>query len=174
MTVIRRRKEGDWASQRLSASQQACAPGAGFRYVLRGALAVGIVLVAFVCSAQLVFSERSLDSSMKVVGRNSALMRTALDGRDFETAKTRVARMRDTLFPTIIFWRNHQETEAVTLLKQVVTALDDLDVALSHTPVDSAAAAAAASKVDSACQRCHAVYRQQDPASKTFSVKERQ
>lgn len=173
MPVIRRRNGGDRTSKRLRGDQHPRAPGSGCRFVLRGALAAALVLVAFVCVAQQVFSERSLDSAMKYIGRNSGLMHTALDGRDFETAKTRVARMRENLFPTVVFWRNHKETEALTFLKQAIAALDELDVVLSNTPVDAAAAGAAASKVDSACQRCHAVYRQQDPASKTFSVKER-
>ena len=141
--------------------------------VFRGALVCIFIAGAFVCFADPLFSERSLDSAMKLVGRNSGLMRTALDRGDFDTAKIGIARMRDNLFPTIMYWRNHKEPEAVTLLKQAVTALDELDGVLSTTPVDAAAAGAAAAKVGSACQSCHAVYRQQDPVSKTFSVKER-
>ena len=59
------------------------------------------------------------------------------------------------------------------LLREAVAALDELDGSLSTEPVNRAAAGAAATKVDAACQRCHAVYREQDAASKTFAIKQR-
>jgi hypothetical protein len=113
---------------------------------------------------------QDLERAMKSVGRNIGLAHRAIAAGDFETAKMRVARVRENLFPTVVFWRNRKETDAVTFLKQAITALDELDVVLSDTPV---AAGDAAARVDSACQRCHAVYRGQDAASKAFSLKER-
>jgi cytochrome c556 len=46
-------------------------------------------------------------------------------------------------------------------------------VALSSQPVDAAAVRAAAARMDAACQRCHAAFRDEDPASKPFAVKGR-
>jgi hypothetical protein len=115
---------------------------------------------------------QDLERAMKSVGRNIGLAHRAIAAGDFETAKMRVARVRENLFPTVVFWRNRKETDAATFLKQAITALDELDVVLSNTPV-TAAAGDAAARVDSACQRCHAVYREQDAASKGFSLKER-
>jgi cytochrome c556 len=123
--------------------------------------------------AQPVFSVQDLDRAMKAIGRFMGLAQSAIGTGDFEAAKTRVARAREQLFPTVAFWRNNKEAAAEKLLREAVTALDELDVALSTQPADAAAARAAAAKVDAACQRCHAQYREEDAASKTFSVKQR-
>jgi hypothetical protein len=40
-----------------------------------------------------------------------------------------VARAREQLFPTVAFWRNNKEPAAEKLLREAVTALDELDAA---------------------------------------------
>jgi hypothetical protein len=151
------------------------APGPCRRYTWGGCI-IATALIVVIGRAQPgfpVFSVQDLERAMKSVGRNIGLAHRASAAGDFETAKMRVARVREGLFPTVVFWRNRKETDAVTFLKQAITALDELDVILSNTPVAAAAAGDAAARVDSACQRCHAVYREQDAASKGFSLKER-
>jgi len=141
------------------------------RVIARWLAMLVIAVSAPIAIAQPVFSERDLDAAMKAVGRNLQLMQTALAARDVEGAKVRVARAREQLSPTVSFWRNRKETEALRLLKQAIASLDALDVALSKEPVDPGALDTAAANVTMACQSCHSVYRQQDPTSKAFSVK---
>ena len=134
---------------------------------------MAVALFAVAGRAQPVFSEQDFDRAMKAAGRYVGLAQTAIGAGDFETAKTRVARAREQLSPTVSFWRNHKDDEAVKLLREAVTALDDLDLSLSSQPVDRAAVGSAATNVDAACQRCHVVYREQDAASKAFALKKR-
>jgi hypothetical protein len=132
---------------------------------------IAMSLTAGIGRAQPVFSEQDLDTAMKAAGRHIGLAHTAIAAGDFEAAKIRVARVREQLFPTVAFWRNNKETEAVKLLREAVAALDALDGPLSREPIDRAAVVAAATAVDAACQRCHAIYRDQDPKSKAFMLK---
>jgi cytochrome c556 len=134
---------------------------------------VAVALLSASGRAQPVFSAQDLDRAMKAIGRFMGLVHGAIGAGDFEAAKTRVARAREQLFPTVAYWRNNKEAAAEKLLREAVTALDKLDVALSTQPPDPAAARAAAAKVDAACQGCHAQYREEDAASKTFSIKQR-
>jgi cytochrome c556 len=140
------------------------------------AAVAGVLCVIGVASgaAQPLFSARDLDTAMKAISRNMTLFATAVAARDIETAKMRVARAREQLFPTVAFWRNNNDPEAVKLLRQAVTELDELDVVLSADKVDDAAVRAAVAELDAACQRCHAIYRQEDAPGGTFSLKPRQ
>jgi hypothetical protein len=152
--------------------------GAGLRQrgSIRGRWVVFASIIALgapVCLAQPLFTERDFEVAMKAVGRNAGLFHTAITGSDFETAKMRVARAREQLFPTITFWRTRNETEATRLVRDAIAALDELDVALSGDPADRAAVAAVLTKVDMTCQRCHDAYRQQDPTTKTYTIKRR-
>lgn len=139
------------------------------------AAAAGLLCVLGVVSgaAQPLFSVRDLDTAMKAVNRNMTLFGTAVAARDIETAKMRVARAREQLFPTVAFWRNNKDAEAERLLRQAVAELDEVDVVLSADKVDDGAVRAAVAKLDAACQRCHAIYRQEDTGSGTFSLKPR-
>jgi len=121
--------------------------------------------------AQVVFSLQDLEKAMKAVGRNVALARTAIASADFENAKVRVARAREQLSPTVSFWTNEKKADAVKMVKAATAQLDALDVALSSNPVDAGAVAAAVTKLDTACQACHGVYREEDAATKTFRLK---
>jgi cytochrome c556 len=121
--------------------------------------------------AQVVFTVDDLDKAMKAVGRNVGLANAAIVSKDFEGAKVRVARAREQLSPTVSFWTNEKKADAVKLVRAATTRLDALDRALSANPVDASAVAGAAMELDAACQACHAVYREQDAATKTFRLR---
>ena len=144
----------------------------GCRSMMRRLTVCGWVLcVASAGLAQVVFSVDDLDKAMKAVGRNVALANAAIVAKDFEGAKVRVARAREQLSPTVSFWTNEKKPDAVKLVRAATAKLDALDRALSANPVDASAVGVAATELDAACQACHAVYREQDPATKTFRLK---
>lgn len=121
--------------------------------------------------AQVVFTLDDLDKAMKAVGRNVGLANAAIASREFESAKVRVARAREQLSPTVSFWTNEKKADAMKLVKAATEGLDALDRALSANPIDASAVTSAAMELDAACQACHAVYREQDAATKTFRLK---
>jgi cytochrome c556 len=121
--------------------------------------------------AQVFFSVDDLDKAMKAVGRNVGLANAAIASKDFDGAKVRIARAREQLSPTVSFWTNEKKADAVKLVRAATAKLDALDRALSANPVDASAVGVAAMELDAACQACHAVYREQDPATKTFRLK---
>jgi hypothetical protein len=91
--------------------------------------------------------------------------------RDFESAKSQLTRSREQLAVTVTFWRDRKRDDALKLLKDTLTKMDDLDEALSVVTVDAARADGILKQVNSACEACHAVYRQFDPATKTYTFK---
>ena len=115
-----------------------------------------------------VYNEYHLDRTMKLVGRNFAGAREALDGGEFESAKALFTRSREQIAVSITYWRHNGRDDGVRMLRDVLENLDALDAALSRPPV--AAAAAAALATDAACQTCHAVYREQDPDTGEYAV----
>ena len=119
------------------------------------------------------FTVADLDSAMKAVGRYVDLATKAIASTDFETAKTRVARAREQLSTTFSFWILEKRPDAMKMVRNATTTLDDLDAVLSATPVDPSAVTAAVSRVDLACQACHAIYREEDAATGTFKLKPR-
>ena len=118
-----------------------------------------------------VYSEYHLDRTMKLVGRNFAGAREALDASEFETAKALFTRTREQVAVSITYWRHNRRDDAVRMLRDVLDGLDALDAALSKPPVDAAAAAALAADTGTACHACHVVYREQDPDTGEYSVK---
>jgi cytochrome c556 len=118
--------------------------------------------------AQVVFTLDDLDRAMKTVGRNIDLAKQAIAAKDFETAKVRVTRAREQLSPTLAFWRNEKQSDAQKMVRAATARLDDLDSALSASPVDPGKVATAAAGVDAGCQACHTMYREEDPVTKTF------
>ena len=71
---------------------------------------------------------------------------------------------------SITYWRDNERDDGVRMLRDVLDGLDALDAALSRPPVEAAAAAALATGADTACQTCHAVYREQDPDTGEYMV----
>ena len=117
-----------------------------------------------------VYNEYHLDRTMKLVGRNFAGAREALDSGEFDTAKALFTRTREQVAVSITFWRHNEREDGVRMLRDVLDGLDALDAALSRPPIDAARAAELAAGADAACQACHAVYRVQDPDTGEYSV----
>jgi cytochrome c556 len=117
------------------------------------------------------FTPDDLEKAMKNVGQASGQVSAMIASKDFEAAKVQAARSRDQLARTISFWRNKEKEDAIKMLRDAVARLDDLDEALSTNTVDAGAVAAAEKQLGIACEACHAVYREQDPATKAFRLK---
>ena len=81
-----------------------------------------------------VYSEYHLDRTMKLVGRNFAGAREALDAGEFETAKALFTRSREQIAVSITYWRHNRRDDAVRMLRDVLDGLDALDAALSKPP----------------------------------------
>ena len=106
--------------------------------------------------------------SMKTMGRAYGAVESALTANDFETAKAQLTRAREQLVITVTFWRDRKRDDAVRLLRATVGTMDDLDGALSAASIDRTSVGALARQVSAGCQACHAVYREQDPATKAY------
>ena len=117
------------------------------------------------------FTADDLEKAMKNVGQASGQVSAMIASKDFEAAKVQAARSRDQLARTINFWRNQEKEDAIKMLRDAVAKLDELDEALSANTVDASAVAAADKRLGIACEACHAVYREQDPATKVFRLK---
>jgi cytochrome c556 len=117
------------------------------------------------------YTEEKFVQNMQTAGRNYAAVTDLLGKNDYESAKAQLTRAREQLAITVQFWRNKQEDDAIKLLKDALNRSDDLDAALSAESVDPSAIRAASQRVDATCQACHAVYRDQDPATKAYRVK---
>jgi hypothetical protein len=117
------------------------------------------------------YTEEKFVENMQAAGRNYGAVANLIGGGDYESAKAQLTRAREQLGITITFWRDRQKDDAVKMLREALTGMDGLDAALGTTPVDPAALKAATGRVDAACAACHAVYREQDPATKTYRVK---
>jgi cytochrome c556 len=117
------------------------------------------------------YTQEKFEENMQAAGRNYAAVSALLTAADYEAAKAQLTRAREQLAITVTFWRDHQKTDAVGMLRTAVASLDNLDVALSASPIDPAAVRGAAQKADAACAACHSVYRDQDPATKAYRLK---
>ena len=118
-----------------------------------------------------IFTPDHFVSAMKTVGQAFAACNTALAKNQIEDSKAYLAISRDRLATTITFWRDRRKDDAVRLLREVLTKMDELDAALSVEKVDPAAVSVIARQIGAGCQACHGVYREQDPATKAYRVK---
>ena len=118
-----------------------------------------------------IFTVDQFQIAMKTVGLAFGLVNSSLASNDVASSKDYLARSRDQLATTIVFWRDRKRDDAIKMLRDAVSRMDDLDVALSTEPVDPAAVTALAKQVGAACESCHAVYREQDPATKAYRLK---
>jgi cytochrome c556 len=117
------------------------------------------------------YNEEKFVQNMQTAGRNYAAVNDLIGKKDYESAKAQLTRAREQLAITVQFWRDKKKDDAVTLLKDSLDRSDDLDNALSAETVDPAAITAASQRLGASCQACHAQYRVQDPATKTYRVK---
>ena len=117
------------------------------------------------------FEQAHLESAMKDVGAAFAAGGVALAKNDIATAKLQFLHAREELAPTIAFWRHRKKDDAVKMLRAVLARLDAIDTVLSTPPVDAAASRTTADQAGAACQACHDVYREHDPATNVFRLK---
>ena len=140
---------------------------------LTAAAAAVVVLVA-TAAAQTkypIFTTANFVDTMKIVGVNFAAVNTAIASQDFPTAKAQLIRSRERLALTITFWRDRKKADAVTILRDALNGMDDLDTLLSATPVNGTAAGAAVKQIGTKCQSCHAAYREQDASTRAYRFK---
>ena len=117
------------------------------------------------------YTQEKFEENMQAAGRNYAAVTSLIGNNDYESAKAQLTRAREQLAITITFWRDRQRDDAVGMLRSALTGMDALDAVLGASPVDAAAVRAASQKVDAACNACHGVYRDQDPATKAYRLK---
>jgi hypothetical protein len=118
-----------------------------------------------------IFTEQDLIKTMKAVGPNVERANTSLANEEFGTAKGQLTRVREQLAMSVTFWRDHGKDDAIRMLRETLSRLDELDVALSGEKVDAVKARILFQQVEDSCQACHAVYRAQDPATKTYRMR---
>ncbi|MGE3507572.1 MAG: hypothetical protein AB7N65_01640 [Vicinamibacterales bacterium] len=162
----------------MSSQADARGPRTGpspFRSVPGWGLAVFLIATATVTAQKNPYrnyNEQKFVENMQSAGRNYAAVNEFVAKADYESAKAQLTRAREQLAITIQFWRDiHGKNDAVSMLRTALSGMDDLDKALSVQPVDQAALKTANSRIVSACQSCHAVYREQDPVTKAYRVK---
>ena len=118
------------------------------------------------------YNEQKFVDNMRSAGRNYAAVNDFIAKADYESAKAQLTRAREQLAVTVQFWRDvNQKPDAVAMLRQTVSSMDDLDKALSGTAVDVTAVKTVGARINGACQACHAVYREQDGATHAYRVK---
>jgi hypothetical protein len=117
------------------------------------------------------YTEEKFVENMQAAGRNFDAVTNLIGDGDYESAKAQLTRAREQLAITITFWRDRQRDDAIKMLREALNGMDGLDAVLSASPVDAAAVKAASSRVNAACNACHAVYREQDPVTKAYRLK---
>lgn len=110
-------------------------------------------------------------ANMKTVGQAFAAVNASLARSEFEDSKAYLAITRDRLATTITFWRDRKKDDAVKMLRDALTKMDELDAALSVEKIDPTDVGARAKQVGAACGACHAIYREQDPNTKAYRLK---
>jgi cytochrome c556 len=145
---------------------------------LAGKLAASLLVVAFasgVATAQRnpyrSYTEEKFVQNMQTAGRNYAAVTDLLAKNDYDSAKAQLTRAREQLAITVTFWRDRKKNDALGLLRNALDGSDDLDAALSAESVEPAVIRAASQKLAAACEACHAVYREQDPGTRAFRIK---
>lgn len=135
------------------------------------ALAIANVASAQQKNPYVNYTPEKFVENMQTAGRNYAAVTTLLSSADYESAKAQLTRAREQLAITITFWRDRQKADAIGLLRTALNAMDSLDAALGAERVDASVVRAASERVGSACNACHAIYRDQDPVTKAYRLK---
>jgi hypothetical protein len=139
--------------------------------VLAVALAVGNAAAAQQKNPYRNYTPEKFVENMQTAGRNYAAVTDLVGSADYESAKAQLTRAREQLATTITFWRDRQKADAVAMLRAALDAMDRLDAALGAERVDAAVIREASARVDTACNACHGVYRDQDPVTKAYRLK---
>ena len=108
---------------------------------------------------------------MKTVGQNFGAVNASIASGDFESAKSQLTRSREQLAVSVTFWRDRKKDDALKFLKNTLVRMDELDAALSAEKIDPAAVGGLVKQVNAACEACHAVYRDLDPATKAYRIR---
>jgi cytochrome c556 len=152
--------------------------GSGFSRTFRLALAFAVLLATTTGGVLLaqqktypIFTRDDFVKFMKTVGQNFGAVNASVAAGDFEAAKSQLTRSREQLAVTVTFWRDRKRDDALKFLKETVTRMDELDEAFSTEQVDKARVAAVLKQVNASCESCHSVYRDYNPATKTYSFK---
>jgi cytochrome c556 len=117
------------------------------------------------------YTEEKFTQNMQAAGRNYEAVRAFVAKNDYESAKAQLTRAREQLAITVTFWRDAKKDDAVTLMRRALNGMDDLDRALGAERVDPAVVQTVSARITTACDACHAVYRERDPATNGFRVK---
>jgi cytochrome c556 len=137
--------------------------------ILLGVLGIaGLRAPAFAEDKYPIFTAEQFTIAMKTIGQAFTATSGAVAKNETGDAKAYLAISRDRLATTITFWRDRKRDDAVKMLRDTLSLLDQLDVALSSDRVDPAAATNLEKQIGAACQNCHQAYREQDPATKSF------
>jgi cytochrome c556 len=118
-----------------------------------------------------VFTAEQFVAAMKTIGQAFTATNGAVTRSETEDAKAYLAISRDRLATTITFWRDRKRDDAVKMLRDTVSLMDQLDTTLSADPVDPAKTGSLAKQIGASCQACHQAYREQDPSTKSFRFK---
>ncbi len=117
------------------------------------------------------YTEEKFIENMQTAGRNYAAVTDLLARSEYDPAKAQLTRAREQLAITITFWRDKKKDDAVKLLRDALLRMDDLDAALSTETIQSSEINAASQRVSVACEACHALYRDQNPTTKSYRIK---
>jgi cytochrome c556 len=137
--------------------------------------ALGVFVAGSLTSAQEekpypIYTPDHFVAAMKTAGQAYALVNSSIAKDDVDEAKAFLAISRDRLATTITLWRDRKKDDAVRMLRNVLKRMDELDAALSAGPMDRAAVDAIGKQVEAGCAACHQMYREQDPATKSFRI----
>jgi len=140
-----------------------------------GMALIVVIATSVVTSAQknpyLRYTEDKFVENKLSADRNFAAVKTFAAGADYASAKAQLTRAREQMAITITFWRDARNDAAVAMLRKTLASMDDLDVVMSAEKIDAAGVTGAVARIDEACTACHAAYREQDPATKTYRVR---
>jgi cytochrome c556 len=117
------------------------------------------------------YTEEKFIENMQTAGRNYAAVTDLLARSEYDPAKAQLTRAREQLAITITFWQDKKKDDAVKLLRDALLRMDDLDTALSTETIQSSEINAASQRVSVACEACHALYRDQNPTTKSYRIK---
>jgi len=118
-----------------------------------------------------IFTLEQYANMMKTAGRNFGGVTVSVSKGEWETAKEQLTRTREQIAITVTFWKDNKKEDALRMLRTTLNKMDELDVALSAEKVNAEQARDLARQINAACQACHQVYRDQDPATKAFRLK---
>jgi cytochrome c556 len=163
------------AHLRVIARQSGSLPRVGYLILL----CIAALVVAAAPSAAIaqdrrpypIFTSEHFVAAMKTIGQAFQAVNAALAKNEIEDSKAYLAISRDRLATTITFWRDRKKDDAIKMLREVLTKMDELDAAISVETVNPAAVSTLVKQVGAGCAACHAVYREQDPQTKAYRLK---